>query len=876
MVSHTLRESFLKYFEKNGHTHVPSSPVVPLDDPTLLFTNAGMNQFKDVFLGTTKRDYSRAATSQKCIRVGGKHNDLDNVGHTTRHMTFFEMLGNFSFGDYFKQEAIAYAWEVALSVFEFPEEKLWVSVYEKDDEAFELWKKHISEDRIVRIGAKDNFWAMGDTGPCGPCSELFYDRGASYGNAPNPAVDPEGERFLEFWNLVFMEFNQTKTGQVPLENASIDTGAGLERIAMLKMGVDTVFATDLLQEIIASVEALSGKKYSPHDPLAPAFHVVADHLRSLSYAIADGAQPSNVERGYVLRKILRRAVRYGRKLGLTDPFLSKLVPHVVQTMGPAFPELATAQSRIEELLHIEEESFLKTLRRGGNRLQLIIDESLTSAKKEISGKDAFTLKDTYGFPLEEILLLAKDNGLSVNLEMYSLLEEEAKEKSRKAHVSHSQEVEETIYADFVDSHGESDFVGYTSYETSATVTGIVKDGTLVDSLSPGQEALVLLDKSPFYAEKGGQAGDIGTISQGNVLFAVKNTISPYPGIIAHIGTLKSGTLIPGEPVDATIDVERRVRIMRNHTATHLLHAALTDVLGDHIKQAGSLVEPDKLRFDFNHHKPLSPSEIWEIERIVNEEVLKNLPVATEEKTYASVQSDSRIKQFFGDKYGTTVRVVSTGDFSHELCGGTHVATTGELGLFKISKESSIAKGVRRIEAVTGHGAYTLVLEQEKMLFTMAEKLGAPYTKLSEAFDRSLDEQQQLKQENKHLSDTLLSHSVTSLLSAKQMHGEVAVLAAKVDVGPKQLPALANELASTLNNGVLFLAAEADGSCQVLIRVAPALVEKGLHANALIKAVAPHIKGGGGGKKDAAQAGGKNPAGIPEAIELFIQKVKETC
>lgn len=876
MIIHTLREAFLNYFEKHGHTIVPSSPVVPHDDPTLLFCNAGMNQFKDVFLGAAQREYTRAATSQKCIRVGGKHNDLDNVGHTTRHMTFFEMLGNFSFGDYFKKEAIDFAWEVALSVFEFPKEKLWVSVYEEDDEAFELWKTHIDESRIARIGAKDNFWSMGDTGPCGPCSELFIDRGEGYGKARNPAEDEGGERFLEFWNLVFMQFNQSKEGRAPLKKQSIDTGAGLERVAMLKMGVDTVFATDILRTLIAEVENLSGKKYQPNDPLAPAFHVIADHLRALCFAIADGAQPSNVDRGYVLRKVLRRAVRYGRKLGFADPFLSRIVPKVVSEMGKPYPELSSAQTRIEELLFQEEESFLRTLRRGGNILQSIIDDSVHGSKKEISGHDAFKLKDTYGFPLEEILLIAKDNGLTVNLETYALLEEEAKEKSRKAHVSHVQEVSETMYKDFLEKHEETEFVGYDLYEVDASITGIVKDGAFVEHAAEGEEVLLLLDKTPFYAEKGGQLGDTGTLKNDSAHITVSNTISPYPGIIAHIGTIDKGTFILGGPVDAKIDIDRRVHIMRNHTATHLLHAALVEVLGDHIRQAGSLVEPDRLRFDFNHHKSVSLEELWEIERLVNERIMQNELVGTEEIEYAKAQKDTRIKQFFGDKYGAVVRVVSAGTFSHELCGGTHVGRTGEIMLFKIAKESSIAKGVRRIEAVTGHAAYDLVLTQEKALCSMAQTLNTPYNKLDSAFHHLIEEHAQLKQENKTLIDELLSQKASGLAQTAEQHGAYHLLAEEVAIDPKHLPTLANTIAEKLPQGALLLAARGDGKCQLLIRIAPSLIEKGIHANALIKEISHFIKGGGGGKKDAAQAGGQHAAGIPEALKTFKDIVKKSC
>jgi alanyl-tRNA synthetase len=709
MLSQEIRRAFLNYFKSKGHAIVPSSPVIPHDDPTLLFINAGMNQFKDVFLGESKRDYTRAATTQKCIRVGGKHNDLENVGHTSRHLTFFEMIGNFSFGDYFKKEAIEYAWDITNHVFKFDPEKIWVSVFRDDDEAFSLWEKFLPAKRIVRLGEKDNFWAMGDTGPCGPCSELLYDRGDHYGSARSPLEDSSGERYLEFWNLVFMQYSKNAAGNLePLPKKSIDTGSGLERVVSLKMGVDTVFETDILRSLIAETEKISGKVYHKDGKDAPAFHVIADHIRSLSFAIADGVQPSNTDRGYVLRKILRRAVRYGRMLGLQKPFLAQVFPRLLSVMGEDFPELKTSQERICEILTLEEEAFIRTLARGGQLLGQVIERS--QELRKISGEDAFKLKDTYGFPLEEVLLIAKDENLVVDMVRYAELDEEAKEKSRKAHKTSAQNFGENFFAEFAKKHKPCVFEGYQTPALDAVVTAIVVEGAFVDQLNEGEQGIVLLDRTPFYAEMGGQVGDTGAIGH----FRVYDTTSPYPGVIAHLGTQVKGSLRVNEKVSAAIDLKRRQEIQNNHTATHILHWALHKVLGHHIKQAGSLVDEKRLRFDFSHHKAVSPAEIREIERLVNEKIRSDKAVESYELKYEDAQKRSDIKQFFGEKYGDKVRVIDI-DFSKELCGGTHAARVGTIGLFKIAKESSIAAGVRRIEAVTGAYAEALVEEQESLI-----------------------------------------------------------------------------------------------------------------------------------------------------------------
>lgn len=874
MSSQDIRRSFLHYFKTKGHAIIPSSPVVPHDDPTLLFINAGMNQFKDVFLGKSKRDYTRAATTQKCIRVGGKHNDLDNVGHTTRHLTFFEMLGNFSFGDYFKKEAIAFAWDVATHIFAFDPKKIWVSVYKDDDEAFALWEKHIPSSRIVRFGEKENFWAMGDTGPCGPCSELLYDRGEKYGSASNPKEDASGERYLEFWNLVFMQFERGAGGILePLPKQSIDTGSGLERVVSLKMGVETVFQTDILRSLIAETEMISGKKYDPANTiLAPAFHVIADHIRSLSFAIADGVQPSNTDRGYVLRKILRRAVRYGRMLGLQKPFLSQVLPRLVSIMGDDFPELKAGQDRIAEILTLEEEAFIRTLVRGGNLLNSVVDSSRKKAMV-ISGDDAFKLKDTYGFPLEEILLIAKDENLHVDLKRFEHLEEEAKEKSRKAHKTASQEFDANFFADFTRTHKPCHFEGYHKTACEARLLGLVADGRFVDALEEGQEGILLLDTTPFYAEMGGQVGDVGTIAKGGNLFQVHNTTSPFPGIIAHLGLMKAGHLKKNDHVHAAIDTVRRQEIQNNHTATHLLHWALFKVLGPHIKQAGSLVDATRLRFDFSHHKPLTKEQLREIEELVNEKVRSNKPVKTYELSFEEVQKKGEIKQFFGEKYGDRVRVVDI-DFSKELCGGTHTQAVGTIGFFKIAKESSIAAGVRRIEAVTSLHAEKMVQQEEDLLASLAGQLKTPVSSLIEKLSALIEENKAQALELKQHKKGELKQLATRYASHPEKMGSISLVAAEVAIEADDLAPFADELLAQLKSGVVAIGASVGERCQLLIAVSPDLVQKNIHAQSLIKEAAPYIQGGGGGKQNLAQAGGKDPSGMGQALDKIRHLLKE--
>lgn len=878
MLTQTIRRQFLSYFKERLHRVIPSSPVLPHDDPTLLFTNAGMNQFKDIFLGKSIRDYKRATTSQKCIRVGGKHNDLENVGHTNRHLTFFEMLGNFSFGDYFKKEAIQFAWEVSTQIFGFDSERIWPTVFRDDDEAFELWTQYVPPSRICRFDEKQNFWAMGDTGPCGPCSELLFDRGDQFGEAKNPLEDLLEQRYLEFWNLVFMQYNRDENGILqPLPKPSIDTGAGLERIVSLKMGVESVYETDVLYRLIQAVEAISKISYKKaSEQQAAAFRVIADHLRCLAFAIADGVQPSNVDRGYVLRKVLRRAVRYGRSLGLNKPFLHQILPSLVESMGEDYPELCQSQERIEEILVVEEEGFIRTLRRGGNLLQQIIDCAQKETRK-ISGEEAFKLKDTYGFPLEEILLLAKDAALKVDTDRFQKLEEEAKERSRSVHKTTKQTAVENLFEPFVEKHGSTLFLGYEETETEAKVIALLKGDHFVDKLHAGEEGSVLLNQTPFYAEKGGQIGDTGILSSENFLFEVKNCQSPFPGIVVHTGKVEKGNLVIGETLSAKIDQKRRQKIANNHTATHLLHWALCRILGDHVKQGGSVVEPGRLRFDFSHHKPLTESEIQKIEDLINDKIRENLPVIWYELPFEEVIKRADIKQFFGEKYGHIVRVVDI-DYSKELCGGTHTSRLGNIGAFRIAKEGSIASGIRRIEAFTGEEAEKLGREKENLLQETAVLLKTEPQQIKEKLEKLLEENRQLSDALKTFKKQQLQKYAHEILQKAEIVNGIPLLIEETSVEIGEIRTLAEIVAEKFSSGVFVLGAkEGEEKCQIIARVSDDWVKKGIKAHELIQAIAPTIEGSGGGKAHFAQAGGKVSKKIREALSaarVYLEKAEK--
>jgi alanyl-tRNA synthetase len=874
MISQDIRRRFLNYFKVNSHRVVPSSPVVPHDDPNLLFTNAGMNQFKDIFLGKSKRDFKKACSSQKCIRVGGKHNDLENVGHTSRHLTFFEMLGNFSFGDYFKKEAIAFAWDLSTNVLQFDPEKIWVSVFKDDDEAFNLWEKHLPSSRIVRFDEKENFWSMGEIGPCGPCSELLYDRGPSYSDAPSPLQDHYGERYLEFWNLVFMEFNKLEDGSLkPLPHKNVDTGAGLERLASIKLNVESVFETDIFQTIISKISFLSNVKYDKENKeIAPAFHVISDHLRSLSFAIADGAIPSNTDRGYVLRKILRRAVRYGKKLNFQKPFLAEILPALIDTMGEDYKELVNSQKRIEEILTLEEENFFKTLKQGGNILNNIISKS----KTKISGSDAFKLKDTYGFPIEEILLIAKDALLEVDIKSFNKLEEEAKEKSKKAIKVKSEVFHENIFADFTKVHSPSKFIGYDKNSSDSKVIALLKENKFIDKLEENERGIIILDKTPFYAEMGGQIGDSGKIYFGENFFEVFNTKTPYPGVIIHIGILRKGVLQKNQKVHAEIDLQKRTSICNNHSATHLLHFAMSKVLGEHITQSGSLVSDKYFRFDFTHHKALSYEEIKEIETIVNDLIRKNTKVKSYILPFEEARKDISIKQIFGEKYQKDVRVIDM-EISKELCGGCHTTYLGNIGFFKIRKEFSIAAGIRRIEGVTGKEAEKFFYEKQEFIMTLENILNTKELKIFERLETLLKDQKKLLKETKDFKKEKIKNLKKLLLEKKEKIDEISLIAEEIDLQPYELTPFANELSSNLKSFIITLAIKTEKGCHILIKVSEDIIEnKKLLANDLIKKIAPIIKGKGGGRMDLAQAGGADSTKIKEALKTLRSIVKEKC
>ncbi|MFI0435472.1 MAG: alanine--tRNA ligase [Parachlamydiaceae bacterium] len=865
MLTQTIRRQFLEYFKKHQHAIIPSSPVVPHDDPTLLFMNAGMNQFKDVFLGRSHRDYTRATSSQKCIRVGGKHNDLENVGHTSRHLTFFEMLGNFSFGDYFKEQAIQYAWEVSTNIFGFEPQNIWPTVFRDDDEAFELWTKYVPAERITRMGEKDNFWAMGDTGPCGPCSELYFDRGVKYGEGRNPAEDTEGNRYLEFWNLVFMQYNTLPSAEREhLPKPSIDTGSGLERVIALKMGVDSVFETDVLRSLIAGIETLTGLSYHTHGSHSAAFRVIADHLRCLSFAIADGVQPSNVDRGYVLRKVLRRAVRYGRSLGIDRPFLADLLPQLVSIMGSDYPELIKGQDRIAQILSIEEEGFIRTLKRGGNILNQIVERAQAS-HQAITGDEAFKLKDTYGLPIEEILLIAKDSHLQVDEPRYQQLEKEARERSRSTQKIVHQLATESVFADFAKAHGQTTFIGYTDTVCEARVVGLVVNDEFVDEMEEGQEGIVLLDFTPFYAEMGGQIGDTGYLEGKIHYFTVTDCMVPYKGLIGHKGLLNKGILKIGDSLQACVDRDRRQKIANNHTATHLLHWALHRVLGEHIKQAGSVVDSQRLRFDFSHHKALTLEEIRKIEDLINDKIRQNVPVKWYELTFDEVQKREDIKQFFGEKYGAVVRVVDI-DESKELCGGTHTSLVGNIGLFRIVKEGSIAAGIRRIEAITGWGAEALCRENEDHLLRLGQVLKAPVHQLEERLEKLLNEHAHALQQLKNFRRNQLDTLVESLLSQATTINGFRCIVAETSLSIEDLRQCVDLALERLGSGVVLIGAAFSDKCQLIAKVSEECVRLGFSAHELIKLTMPLVQGSGGGKPQSAQGGGKSPEKLLEALE----------
>ncbi|MFP4279841.1 MAG: alanine--tRNA ligase [Halochromatium sp.] len=857
-----LRQAFLDYFVERGHTPVESSPLLPGNDPTLLFTNAGMVQFKEVFLGREKRSYSRAVSSQRCVRAGGKHNDLENVGYTARHHTFFEMLGNFSFGDYFKREAIGFAWEFLTQTLEMPAERLWITVYTEDDEAARIWLDEIGVDptRFSRCGEKDNFWSMGETGPCGPCSEIFYDHGPGVPGGPPGSPDEDGDRYVEIWNLVFMQFDRDAKGELhPLPRPSVDTGMGLERLAAVMQGVHSNYEIDLFQALIRAAAAATGCDDLGNQSL----RVIADHIRSAAFLIVDGVTPGNEGRGYVQRRIIRRAIRHGYQLGQTAPFFWRLVAPLAEQMGAAYPELRAKQAQIERILKTEEERFADTLEQGLR----IFDEIVANLSgTEIPGEAVFRLYDTYGFPADLTADIARERGLTLDLAGFEAAMTAQKERARAASQFGAGAVVE------LDVEGETDFSGYDGLIDQATLIGCYLDGEPRDRISAGQEGLLVLDVTPFYAEAGGQLGDRGLLTTETARFEVRDT-QKQAGVICHLGRLLEGELLVGDRIEAQVDRARRRAIALHHSSTHLLHAALRQVLGEHVQQRGSLVGPERLRFDFTHFEPLTRDQLREIERLVNREIRENHTVETRIMDLEDAKASGAMA-LFGEKYAEQVRVLRMGDFSTELCGGTHVRAVGDIGLFKIVAESGISAGVRRVEAVAGAVALSWVEEEEARLARIAALVKGTASDADDKVAALVERSRRLEKELEQLKAKLASAAGSELTDAVVEIDGVKVLAARLDgVDVKSLRETLDQLKNKLGSGVVLLATESDGKVNLIAGVTKDLVGQ-FKAGELVKAAAEKVGGRGGGRPDMAQAGGTDPAGIPAALELVGDWVKQ--
>ncbi|MCX8144994.1 MAG: alanine--tRNA ligase [Azovibrio sp.] len=861
MKSAEIREKFLQFFAAKGHQIVPSSSLVPHDDPTLLFTNAGMNQFKDVFLGFDKRPYQRAATAQKCVRAGGKHNDLENVGYTARHHTFFEMLGNFSFGDYFKRDAIKYAWELLTEVFKLPKDRLYVTVYAEDDEAYAIWTQEVglSAERVIRIGdnkgsryASDNFWMMGDTGPCGPCTEIFYDHGPEIPGGLPGSPEEDGDRYIEIWNNVFMQFNRDEQGIMhPLPKPSVDTGMGLERIAAVLQGVHSNYEIDLFQALIRAAARETGAT----DLHSPSLKVLADHIRACAFLIADGVIPGNEGRGYVLRRIIRRAIRHGYKLGARAAFFHRLVPDLVAEMGDAYPELKAAQQRVMDVLKAEEERFFATLEHGMAILEGELAAMAAKGEQVLDGEMAFKLHDTYGFPLDLTADICRERDVTVDAAAFEAAMARQKEQARAAG--------KFKMAAHLEYDGiETTFHGYDQLETRATILALYKDGAPVQALHEGDLGVIVLDHTPFYAESGGQVGDRGEIRAGG-LFAVEDTQKIQAAVFGHHGVLKTGKLSVGEAVVARVDAAARAATARNHSVTHLMHKALRDVLGPHVQQKGSQVDPDKTRFDFAHHAPMSDAEIRAVEARVNAEILANtatearvMPLEAAQKTGAMM--------LFGEKYGDEVRVLSIGS-SKELCGGTHVRRTGDIGLFKILCESGVAAGVRRIEAVTGVRALGYVQEQEQRVARIATLLKAQPDEVAERVAGLMDQVRTLEKELARVKSKLAAAQGDDLAAGAVAVGHAKVLAATLDgADVPTLRETLDKLKDKLGSAAIVLASVQDGKVSLIAGVTPDLTAQ-IKAGELVNFVAQQVGGKGGGRPDMAQAGGSEPSKLPAAL-----------
>jgi alanyl-tRNA synthetase len=870
-----IREAFLKFFESKDHQVVASSSLVPFDDPTLLFTNAGMNQFKDVFLGFDKRPYTRATTSQKCVRAGGKHNDLENVGYTARHHTFFEMLGNFSFGDYFKQDAIKYAWELLTEVYRLPKDKLWVTVYAEDNEAYDIWTQTIGvpAERTIRIGdnkgaryMSDNFWMMGDTGPCGPCSEIFYDHGEDIPGGPPGSPDEDGDRYIEIWNNVFMQFNRDEHGVMhPLPKPSVDTGMGLERIAAVLQHVHSNYEIDLMQALVNA----AARETRCSDAASPSLRVLADHVRACSFLLADGVIPGNEGRGFVLRRIIRRAIRHGYKLGVRAPFFHKLVPDLVAEMGVAYPELTQTQAKVMEMLKLEEERFFTTIEHGMSIVEADLAEMSRNGVKVFNGDTAFKLHDTYGFPLDLTADICREHGVTVDAAAFDKAMAHQKEQARAAG--------KFKMAAALDYAGPaSTFHGYQKLETAAKILALYKDGAPVQQLDEGDMGVVVLDDTPFYAESGGQVGDRGEI-KGAGLFAVEDTLKILAAVFGHHGVVKTGSLKVGADVTARVDAVARAATARNHSVTHLMHKALREVLGHHVQQKGSQVDPDKTRFDFAHNAPMTAEEIREVEEIVNAETLANAAADSRVMPLADAQKSGAM-MLFGEKYGDEVRVVAIGS-SKELCGGTHVGRSGDIGLFKIVTEAGVAAGVRRVEAVTGVNTLRYLQEQERRVQGVSALLKTQPEDIAERVVGLLDNVRGLEKELARLKSKLASSQGDDLaaqaVDIKGANGLVIrVLAATLDgADVPTLRETMDKLKDKLKSAAIVLAAVADGKVSLIAGVTSDLTTK-VKAGELVNAVAQQVGGKGGGRPDMAQAGGTQPEHLPAALAAVTAWVEQ--
>ncbi|WKX27327.1 alanine--tRNA ligase [Tatumella ptyseos] len=869
-----IRQTFLDFFQSKGHQIVASSSLVPNNDPTLLFTNAGMNQFKDVFLGQDKRDYSRATTSQRCVRAGGKHNDLENVGYTARHHTFFEMLGNFSFGDYFKREAISFAWELLTSAqwFNLPKERLWVTVYETDDEAWNIWEKEIGvpAERIIRIGdnkgsayASDNFWQMGDTGPCGPCSEIFYDHGDHIWGGPPGSAEEDGDRYIEIWNIVFMQFNRQADGtMLPLPKPSVDTGMGLERISAVLQHVNSNYDIDLFQKLISSVANVTGTQ----DLTNKSLRVIADHIRSCAFLIADGVVPSNENRGYVLRRIIRRAVRHGNMLGAQQSFFYKLVQPLIDVMGSAGDELRQQQQHVESVLKAEEEQFAKTLERG----LALLDEELAALKGDtLQGEIVFRLYDTFGFPADLTADVCRERDLKIDEAGFEAAMEAQRQRARQA---------SGFSADYnaqIRVEKDAEFKGYDQLSFPATVSEIFIDGQSVQQLLPGQSAVVILDKTPFYGESGGQVGDTGVISTAHGEFKVEDT-QKYGKSPGHLGHLTAGELKVGQQVNAQVDEDRRAKIRLNHSATHLLHAALRQVLGPHVAQKGSLVNDKYLRFDFSHTEAMSELQLRQVTEIVNQQIRLNLPVTTEIMDIEEAKQKGAMA-LFGEKYDQQVRVLTMGDFSVELCGGTHAQRTGDIGLFVLDSESGTAAGVRRIEAFTGERALETVFAAQDQLTQIAQLIKANSTNLNDKVKALAEHTRVLEKQIQQLKDQQAAQKSASLADQVTEINGVKVLVSELpSIDPKLLRTMVDDLKNQLGSAVIVLGTTSDDKVSLIVGVTKDLTDR-VKAGELIGLIAPKVGGKGGGRPDMAQAGGNQPdaltATLAEVPEIICNKLQ---